>query len=155
MVVRSPRIQTFNPGELPLVLLALAEHEPLKAYEFIAELERLFAPDYKPSPGGVYPALSALVAEGLMRVERDGRANRYELTDIGRVALERRRRQLTAVEQRNGVRLRDGSTLRAHLQQFVDRVLAASPGADAEAVAAVLEEAARDIERLGGDRDRA
>ena len=41
----------FRYGELPLVLLALIEQEPLNGYELMGELERLFGPAYQPSAG--------------------------------------------------------------------------------------------------------
>jgi DNA-binding PadR family transcriptional regulator len=147
------RSQTFNPGELPLVLLALAEVEPLKAYEFLAELERLFGPAYRSSPGGVYPALTALTEEKLLLAQRDGRAKRYELTASGREALAKRRRQLTALEERTGVRLREDGSLRPELDRFVQRVMKHSGRVDPEAVGRVLERAADKIEGLkGGER---
>lgn len=150
--VRS-RFQTFNPGELPLVLLALAERDSRKAYEFLAELDRLFGPSYRSSPGGVYPALTALVEEKLLETEPDGRAKRYHLTDAGREALERRRLQLAALEERTGARLREEGSLRPALDRFVHRVMQASGRADPEAVTNVLDDAAARIERLKGARD--
>lgn len=143
----------FNPGELPLVLLALVEQEPAKAYELIAELDRLFGPAYQPSPGGVYPALKALTAERLLRQERDGRGKRYELTDRGRRALEDRRRQLAALEERTGVNLRTGSSLAPVVDRFAERVLQRSGLVDVDEVAAILDDAARKIENLGGPHD--
>ena len=146
MVVRT---QTFNPGELPLVLLALAETEPMKAYDFIAELERLFGPDYKPSPGGVYPAIQALTMEGLLSAEVDGRAKRYSLTRPGRTALDKRRRQLSALEERTGARLREDGSLRPVLERFVARVMRSSSGrVDPDHVGDVLDGAAAQIEGL-------
>ncbi len=152
MNVRS-RSQTFNPGELPLVLLALAEAEPLKAYEFLAELDRLFGPDYRASPGGVYPALTALTEEKLLFATRDGRAKRYELTATGRDALDKRRRNLSALEERTGVRLRDDGSLRSELERFARRVMKHSGRVDVDAVGRVLERAAEQIERLKGAAD--
>ena len=139
----------FNPGELPLVLLALVEHEPAKAYELIAELDRLFAPAYQASPGGVYPALKALTTERLLRQERDGRGKRYELTEQGRQALERRRRQLAALEERTGVNLRAGTSLVPVVDRFAERVLQRSGLVDVDEVAAILDDAAEKIEQLG------
>ena len=152
MNVRS-RSQTFNPGELPLVLLALAESEPMKAYEFLAELDRLFGPEYKPSPGGVYPALTALSVEKLLTATRDGRAKRYALTETGRAALDKRRRNLAALEERTGVRLRDDGSLRSELDAFSRRVMRHSGRVDPDAVARVLDRAAEQIEKLKGAAD--
>lgn len=150
------RQQTFNPGELPLVLLALAESGPTKAYEFIRELDRLFGPRYRASPGGVYPALTALLDERLLATDREGRAKRYFLTAEGRRALDRRRRQLAALEQRTGVRFTEADSLVPHVERFATRILKLSGRVDVDAAAAVLTRAAEDIERLeegdaGGD----
>ena len=144
------RVQTFNPGELPLVLLALAEIEPRKAYEFLAELKRLFGPDYRPSPGGVYPALTALSEERLLKPDLDGRAKRYHLTPAGRDALERRRSQLAALEERTGARLGEDGSLRPVLDRFAQRVMKLSGRLDPAVVADVLERSADEIERLRG-----
>jgi DNA-binding PadR family transcriptional regulator len=142
------RSQIFNPGELPLVILAMAELEPRKAYEFLAELRRLFGPEYRPSPGGVYPALTALREEGLLVAEIEGRAKRYYLTDSGREALDRRRRQLAAFEERLGVRLRQDGSLRPALDRFAQRVMKLSGRIDPEAIESILDRAASDIEHL-------
>lgn len=149
------RSQTFNPGELPLVLLALAKVEPRKAYEFLGELERLFGPDYRPSPGGVYPALNALVAERLLAVDRDGRARRYRLTELGRDALQRRSRQLAAIEARTAVNLAADGALRAALDRLGETVAqcAARAGTDVDAMRKVLEEANDEIRRMTADHD--
>lgn len=142
----------FNPGELPLVLLALADVTPLKAYEFIADLERLLGPGYRPSPGGVYPALNALTAEGLLASDSDGRGKRYAITDVGRNALEVRQRQLAAFEQRTGARVRGEASLRPMLERFTERIMHTSGRVDPDAVAAVLDSAANKIEKLTGDK---
>lgn len=145
--VRSRR-QTFNPGELPLVLLVLAESGPTKAYEFISELDRLFGPRYRASPGGVYPALTALREERLLVTDRDGRAKKYSLTDQGRRALDERRRELAALEERTGVRFSEADSLVPHVEQFATRVLKLSGKVPVDEVEGVLARAAAEIERL-------
>lgn len=147
MVVRR-RQQTFNPGELPLVLLALAESGPTKAYEFIGELDRLFGARYRASPGGVYPALTALRDERLLVADREGRAKRYSLTDEGRRALDQRRRELAELEDRIGVRFSEADSLMPHVEQFANRVLKLSGKVDVDAAVSVLARAANEIERL-------
>jgi len=137
----------FNPGELPLVLLALADRASLTAYELIAELKRLL-PGYEPSPGGIYPALSALVAEGLLLAVVDGRARRYELTDVGSDALERRRPALAAIETRLGACVTAEGSLDEVLRRFVARLSQVSGRVRVEDVEPILERAARSVERL-------
>ena len=125
----------------------------MKAYDFIAELDRLFGPDYRASPGGVYPAITALTDEKLLAAEPDGRAKRYALTAAGRDALEKRRRQLSALEERTGARLRADGSLRPALERFVERVMRASGRVDPEAVDRLLDQVATDIEALQGGRN--
>lgn len=123
---------------------------PLKAYEFIAELERLLGPSYRSSPGGVYPALNALAAEGLLACDSDGRGKRYAITDVGRAALEARRRQLAAFEERTGARVRGEVSLRPMLDRFAERIMRVSGRVEPDAVAEVLDAAAINIEKLTG-----
>jgi DNA-binding PadR family transcriptional regulator len=125
----------------------------MKAYEFIAELERLFGPLYRASPGGVYPAITALVQEKLLSVDRDGRAKRYGLTKAGRTVLGERRRQLAAIEERTGARLGDQGSLRPVLDRFAARVMKQSGRIDPALVEAVLTKAADKIGTIEGSRD--
>ena len=139
MEVRS-RTQTFNPGELPLVLLALVEAEESTAYELLADLDRLFGPAYQASPGSIYPALKALVAERLLSVHKDGRARRYTLTVLGREALGKRRRQLDAIRERTAVDVRAEASVRAAMQRLEEAVLEAR-GADPSKLAELIDAA--------------
>jgi DNA-binding PadR family transcriptional regulator len=71
-------------------ILHLLAERPMHGYELITELEQRTGGRWKPSPGSVYPTLSALEDEGLIAaVETDGK-KRYELTDAGRTWLEER-----------------------------------------------------------------
>jgi DNA-binding PadR family transcriptional regulator len=98
----------FRYGELPLVLLALLQQRSMNGYEMLGELGRLFSPGYAPSPGSVYPAISALSRSGLIRSEDDnGKKRRYQLTPAGEEALAMRQGQLSAIEARCDVYLHD------------------------------------------------
>jgi DNA-binding PadR family transcriptional regulator len=71
-------------------ILHLLDERPMHGYELITELEQRTGGRWKPSPGSVYPTLSALEDEGLIRgTEKDGK-KRYELTDAGRTWLAER-----------------------------------------------------------------
>jgi len=71
------------------LLVVLAER-PMHGYELITELEQRTGGRWKPSPGSVYPTLSALEDEGLITAaETDGK-KRYELTEDGRTWLQER-----------------------------------------------------------------
>src|SRR5258706_16145701 len=88
------RLQFFQPGELPLVILELVREEPRHGYELMNELDRLFGPTYRASAGSVYPALTALVDERLLIEDRDGPRRRYRSSAAGATALPKRKRLL-------------------------------------------------------------
>lgn len=130
--------------------MAMLEPAPLKAYDLLAELGRVFGPGYQPSPGGLYPAVTALVDEKLVRAVQEGRAKRYSLTAEGRRVLEQRRPQLASIENRTGARLDGATTLRAALERFVDRVMQYAGEVDVDAAEAVLDAAAHKLMRRTG-----
>jgi DNA-binding PadR family transcriptional regulator len=71
-------------------ILHLLAERPMHGYELINELEQRTGGRWKPSPGSVYPTLSALEDEGLITaVETDGK-KRYELTEAGQTWLRER-----------------------------------------------------------------
>ena len=122
----------------------------MHAYQVMAELGRLFGPAYRPSPGTVYPAIDALHAEGLISAADDGSRTVYALAEAGRDALEQRPDMLAEIERRTGVRLRSDDSLEPVLARFRARVAPLSGRVDADAVAAVLDRAAGEIESLDG-----
>src|SRR6476646_4453554 len=77
-------------GDVRLALLRLLVEEPRNGYQLMKEIEERSEGAWRPSPGSVYPTLSQLEDEGLVRsVEADG--NRlFEITDAGREHLESR-----------------------------------------------------------------
>src|SRR3954463_13797486 len=119
---RPGRRQFFQPGELPLILLELLRARARHGYELMNELDRLFAPIYRASAGSVYPALTALVEEGLVVEESDGPRRRYRCSATGRAALEKRKAVLAAIEVRTGVRLRPEQELADVIDRFAARV---------------------------------
>ncbi len=140
----------FRHGELPLVLLALLAERPRHGYEILAELKRLFGPVYRPSPGSVYPAIEALDNEGLIDGQtHDGRTT-YRVTAAGEQAIEERRDALATLEVRTGARFGDGDSIESLLDHFRARLLPLSGRVDPQAIAAVLQRAAADIESLDG-----
>jgi DNA-binding PadR family transcriptional regulator len=71
-------------GDVRAAILRLLAEEPRNGYQIMQAIEELSAGRWRPSPGSVYPALSQLEDEGLIRAtERDG-AKVFELTDAGR-----------------------------------------------------------------------
>jgi len=143
----------FRHGELHLVLLALLERQPMHGYQLMGELNRLFAPGYRASPGSVYPAIEAL-AEGDLLVGADEGGRRvYALTAAGSDALARRLHELAAVEARAGVRLGRSSEAEGSLDRFVARVRAVAPRLDLATLDDALGAAAGRIEQMAADLD--
>lgn len=142
------RNQFFQPGELALVLLALVGSRPRHGYELMAELDRLFGPSYRSSPGSVYPAVAALLEAGLFVASASGSRKVYRLSAAGRAALSRRRTALAEIEVRTGARLDPDGGLGPVLERFIARVGALAGRVDPDAVDAVLEQAAAEIEQL-------
>ena len=138
----------FRHGELPLVLLALLAERPRHGYEIMAELKRLFGPRYRPSPGSVYPAIEALGAEGLIDGQTHDGKTTYRVTATGEQAIEARRDALAALEVRTGARFGDADSIEPLLDRFRARLAPLSGRVDPQAIAAVLQRAAADIESL-------
>lgn len=133
-----------------MVLLALLTERPKHGYEIMTDLTRLFAPRYRASPGSIYPAIEALEAEGLIAGKAHGGKTTYATTAAGNRALESRAELLAMVELRTGTRLARGNSLDPVLARFRARVAPLSGHVDPHAVAAVLERAAAEIEKLNG-----
>jgi len=136
----------FQHGELALVVLALVRRRPMHGYDLLAELARVL-PSYRPSPGSVYPALAALVEEGLVETAGDsGRRRVYRITRVGRDALARRRSALAAFEVRTGARLGTREDAEAALDRLRARVLAVAERVDPDRLDSILDSAAREVE---------
>lgn len=138
----------FKHGELPLVLLALVSASPRHGYEIMSELARLFGPQYKASPGSVYPAIEALEAEALISgAEEEGRTV-YSITPSGVQALSDRAELLAALELRLGVSISEEDSLEVLLTRFKARLAPLSGRVGPGAAAEVLDSAAAEIEQL-------
>ena len=143
----------FRYGELPLVLLALLQQRSMNGYEMLSELGRLFSPGYAPSPGSVYPAISALSRSGLIGAGDDSGKRRYQLTPAGEEALAARQGQLSAIEARCGVRLHDHPGVEAELRRLETAVTAVSSRVEAAALIRILRSATSRVEAAGNSRE--
>jgi DNA-binding PadR family transcriptional regulator len=135
-------------GELPLVVLALLEREPMHGYQVLGELTRVFAGAYEPSAGSVYPAIRALRQDGLVGASADGRRSVYSLTDRGHQTLRARGEQLAALEVRTGARLRVATSVDGVIDRFTTRARLLAPRLDARVTEQLLSEAAARLEAL-------
>ncbi len=139
----------FRYGELPLVLLALLQQRSMHGYEMLGELERLFSPGYVPSPGSIYPAVSALSRSGLIEADDDEGKKRYQLTLAGKQALVTRQDQLSAIEVRSGVNLAGHSEVEAELRRLETAVTAVASHVNPSALLRILRTATSQAKALG------
>jgi DNA-binding PadR family transcriptional regulator len=80
-------------GDVRTALLLLLAEEPRNGYQLMQEIEERSDGRWRPSPGSVYPSLSQLEDEGLIRAtELDGQ-KAFEITDTGREHLAERGEQ--------------------------------------------------------------
>jgi DNA-binding PadR family transcriptional regulator len=75
-------------GAIKGSVLRLLAERPMHGYELITEFEERSGGRWRPSPGSVYPLLTQLEAEGLIRTTDDGGRRQFELTDEGRAWLD-------------------------------------------------------------------
>lgn len=78
------RGQKAGRGDVRAAILALLQEGPRNGYQIMSEVEERSGGAWRPSPGAVYPALSALADEGLIVAEESGGKRTYSLTDAGR-----------------------------------------------------------------------
>lgn len=149
----------FAGGELRLLLLHLVAEQPRHGYDLIRAVGDLAGGEYAPSPGVVYPTLSLLVDEGLIVEEAgDGPRKAFAVTGAGRAELADKDAEIEAViarlkalgEQRDRAESPPVRRAMSNLHAVL-RNRAIEKGFDTEtahAVADILDEAARRIERL-------
>lgn len=77
-------------GDFRTAALLLLAEEPRNGYQLMQEVQERSGGLWSPSPGSVYPALSQLEDEGLIRSEEQDGRRVYAITDAGRAAVEER-----------------------------------------------------------------
>ncbi|QBR72829.1 PadR family transcriptional regulator [Beijerinckiaceae bacterium] len=91
----------FDQGDLRLVVLKLISEKPSHGYEIIKAVEDRLGGAYSPSPGIIYPTLTLLEEQGLIRVEStDGPRKLYAVTPEGETLLERNSALVQAIFSR-------------------------------------------------------
>ena len=89
-------------GLLRYAILSILKEKPLHGYEIIKAVEARTNGLWRPSPGSVYPALSDLVADGLLEKRENENREVYKLTPKGED-------ELKSLEKREG-KLLDAAT---------------------------------------------
>ena len=74
-------------GDLRLLLLVLIGERPRHGYDLIRAIEERFAGAYTPSPGAVYPLLTLLEEQDLIRATPEGAKKLYAATPEGEAYL--------------------------------------------------------------------
>ncbi len=82
-----PRGPRARRGDARTAILLLLAEEPRNGYGLMQEIEDRSEGAWRPSPGSVYPLLSQLEDEGLIRGEEHDGRKVLELTDEGRAAI--------------------------------------------------------------------
>jgi DNA-binding PadR family transcriptional regulator len=147
----------FEQGDLRFVVLKLISEKPSYGYEIIKAIEDRLAGAYAPSPGVVYPTLTLLEELGYIKVqETDGPRKLFAITPEGEAALEQNREIIDAIFARMAeINVRHGGQkapqlVRAweNLKMAMNLRVARGPltPEQIEAIAAVLDSAAKDIE---------
>lgn len=156
---RGGRRGMFGSEELQLVLLKLIADQPRHGYDLIREIESLSGGAYAPSPGIVYPTLTLLQDLGHIEEEKsEGARRQFAITDSGRAQLTQEAERLTQLLARLSdlaatEKKTDAAPVRRAMQNLktalLDRLAREDAGQDTpHDIAAILDEAARKIERL-------
>lgn len=152
------RRRVFDGGELRLVLLKLIEEQPRHGYDLIREIEERTGGLYAPSAGVVYPTLTMLTDMGLIvEQQSDGAKKVFGITNAGQAHLTEREEEVAALMARLADlgaardRGRRGPIRRAmgNLRSVLGSALDEANADRQHEIAAILDEAAQRIERLG------
>lgn len=149
----------FAGGELRLLLLHLVAQQPRHGYDLIRAVGELAGGEYAPSPGVVYPTLNLLVDEGLIAEEvGEGPRKAFAATEAGRAELGGKTEEIDAItarlkalgDQRERSESPPVRRAMGNLHTVVkNRVMTEGFSTEAaHAIADILDEAARRIERL-------
>jgi DNA-binding PadR family transcriptional regulator len=81
-------------GDVRGAALLLLEEQPRNGYQLMQEIEERSGGVWRPSPGSIYPALSQLEDEALVRSDESAGRRAFELTDEGRAYVNENREAL-------------------------------------------------------------
>ena len=142
-------------GDVRLAALLLLAEKPRNGYAIMQELEQRSGGLWRPSPGSVYPALSQLEDEGLIRSRETDGGRVFELTGAGQAQVAERPQDAAAPWDTVGQGVPDQTrALFNQMRQLGAAVIqvAHSCGTEqAEQAAQVLDQARRSIYRILAD----
>jgi len=139
-------------GDIRAAVLALVAEQPRHGYEIINEIAERSGGAWRPSPGSVYPTLSQLEDEGLVRVEQADGRKVVHLTESGTAYVAEHREELDAVWASVGRDADDEATglweQLGQLHAAAQQVMGAGSPEQITAATAALTEARKTIYRL-------
>ncbi len=143
-------------GDLRLLLLALIGEKPRHGYDLIRAIEEKFSGAYTPSPGAIYPLLTMLEEQDLIRSTAEGTKKLYAVTPEGEAYLTDNDAAVQGILTRIDMaaahyssRVAPESVWEAWktLKQAMNMPRAPWTDAEADRIRAILEKAAREIVR--------
>lgn len=153
------RRRLFDGAELRLILLALIGDQPRHGYDLIKAIEERTGGAYAPSPGVIYPTLTMLEDMGQIAEQAaEGSKRLFGITDAGKLEIGEQGDKVEALfarldalgDERDGGE--SGMPVRRAMVNLAmvlrDRLSRDRGGELAHEVAAILDDAARRIERL-------
>jgi len=145
-------------GDIRTAALLLLAEEPRNGYQIMQEVEERSDGVWRPSPGSVYPALSQLEDEGLIRSEETDGRKLFALTDAGQAFVQERGSDKPAPwEQMSGevsdARIELGKLMREVASAFVQVIRSGSEAQIAKA-REVLVTARRELYQILADGDQ-
>jgi DNA-binding PadR family transcriptional regulator len=150
--LRGRRGRRSARGDIRAAVLALIAEQPRHGYEIIQEIGERTGGVWRPSPGSVYPTLSQLEDEGLVRVEQAEGRRVVHLTEEGTRYVEEHREELDAVWTSVGNDSDEAAVelweQLGQLHAAAQQVMAAGTPAQVAAATEALAEARKTIYRL-------
>jgi DNA-binding PadR family transcriptional regulator len=136
-------------GDVRAALLVLLAEQPRNGYQLMQEIEERSDGNWRPSSGSVYPALSQLEDEGLVKPDETEGGKRFTLTDEGVKYVKEHAEKLGEPWKDLGGKTEPGNRAMAGeikpLMGAVGQLLHTGSEADARKGAQVLAEARRKI----------
>ena len=144
-------------GDVRLAILGILATEPMHGYQLIREISDRSGGSWRVSPGSVYPTLSQLEDEGLVRAEQTGGRRVFDITDEGRAEVAERAAEFSTLWQADDDaqwQLRgDFAGLVMQVGAAAMQVATAGTEEQRERAAELLEETRRSLYRLLADED--
>jgi len=146
-------------GDIRTAALLLLAEEPRNGYQIMQEVQERSGGVWSPSPGSVYPALSQLEDEGLIRTEESEGRKLFAITDAGRQVLAERDASLPAPWEQLSDEFSQGARELGKLMREVAFAFAQvmRTGSESQVASAreVLAQARKDLYRILADGEDA